>query len=205
LSIDDGRVFYQWRNGVVCCEGCDTSCEATSEYRGISSRGASWSLSNDSTVHWCGGSGYDSAMAQDLSEHDWLILPDSAEVREGRLTGTLSKSYCGGRGRAWKIANDSIEGNCARLPLSILGQSLGVVKPSSRLDLRVFREAHGWRLQTGLAAGERWTASVRDHAGRILSSSGFEGATGELSVEAHGLFLLEIRSSKGRTTRAIAR
>ena len=203
-SINDGRVFYQWRNGVVCCEGCDTLCEATSESRGISSRGATWSLSNDSTMRWCAGSGVDSTLVQDLSEHDWLILPDSAEVREGRLISTLSRGYCGGRAGAWKIVNDSVEWNCARFSLSDLGQSLGVLKPTSHLDLRVFREAHGWRLETGLAAGERWTATLRDHAGRILSSAGFEGTAGQLAVEAHGLFLLEIRSSKGRAIRTLA-
>jgi hypothetical protein len=199
-----GRVFYRWRNGVVCCEGCDTLCQTDSRTLGISSGGVELEVSNDSTFRCGWSTAYDPGMAQELS-NDWLILPDSSEVREGRLTSTFFPRTCAGRLRAWKIVNDTIKGECAKVALSDLDAGVGVTNRGSRSNLRVSSLANGIRVTTDALPGQKTTARLRDPSGRILSS--VETSTSEiiLPVEAHGFMVLEVDLG-GRTYRkSIAR
>lgn len=203
-KASNGRRIYEWRNGSVCCDACDSLCEPDSRAAGISSGGVRWAVSNDSTQHCDMDPDFDPGMASDLSS-EWLILPDSTEVRSGRLKTTFRNSICAGRIRAWRIIDDSISVACARVAVADLEAAVGVSPRAVRFAPRVFSCPKGIRVSSGLPEGERWTANVRDPSGRILSSNSFASPEALLSLDAKGVLLVEVRSSRGSVWTSIAR
>lgn len=199
-----GRNFYRWRNGVVCCEGCDTLCQTDSRTLGISSGGSLVDVSNDSTFRCGWSSAYDPGMAQELS-NDWLILPDSSEVRSGRLTSTFFPRACAGRLRAWKIVNDTIQGECTRVAVSDLEAGTGVTNRGVLSNLRIATLANGIRVSTGLPAGQKLLVRLRDPSGRILSSVESTASELVLPVEAHGFLVLEVECAGRKLRWTVAR
>jgi len=203
-KASNGRRIYEWRNGSVCCDGCDSICEPDSRAAGISSGGIRWTVSNDSTQHCDMDPDFDPGMATDLSD-DWLILPDSSEVRSGRLATTFRNSVCAGRNRAWRVQGDSITVACVRVAVADLEAAVGVSPRAVRFAPRVLSCQTGISVSSGLPEGERWTASVRDPSGRILSSHSFASPEAQLRLDAKGVLLVEVRSSRGSVWRSIAR
>ena len=203
-KASNGRRIYEWRNGVVCCEGCDSICAPDSRAEEISSGGVRWVVSNDSTNHCDPDSDFDPGMAADLSD-DWLILPDSAEVRSGRLTTTFRNSVCAGRHRAWRIVDDSISVACARIAVADLEAAVGVSPRAERFAPRVRSMRDGILVSSGLPEGERWSAIARDPFGRILSSHSAASPDAFIELESRGVLLVEVRSSRGSVWRSIAR
>lgn len=203
-KASNGRRIYEWRNGSVCCDACDSLCEPDSRAAGISSGGVRWAVSNDSTQHCGMDPDFDPGMATDLSD-DWLILPDSTEVRSGRLKATFRNSICAGRIRAWRIIDDSISVACVRVAVADLEAAVGVSPRAVRFAPRVLSCPKGIRVSSGLPEGERWTANVRDPSGRILSSISFASPEALVDLDAKGVLLVEVRSSRGSVWRSIAR
>ncbi|QQS06111.1 MAG: hypothetical protein IPK50_04275 [Fibrobacterota bacterium] len=188
-----GKRIYRWRN--------DTLASA------ISANGATVEVSNDSTFE-CerpdAANGIDRGLASDLAR-DWLIAPDSSEVRDGRLRSTFRHWYCGGRERSWEIHGDSITVGCARVALSDLEQTLGTA-PRNRLSkLLIMANATGLRVQPGLATGTPWSMVVRDASGRILTQRDSREFEETIPLAVRGILVVEIRSAIGATTRMVAR
>lgn len=203
-TASNGHRIYEWRNGAVCCDMCDSFCVPDSRAQGIASNGRSVVVSNDSTFDCGMGSDFDPGMAADLSS-EWLILPDSAEVRSGRLATTFRNSVCAGRHRAWKIVDDSISVACVRVAVADLEAAVGVAPRAKRFEPRVRSMRSGILVSSGLPEGERWSAIVRDPFGRILSSHSAASPDAMIEVESRGVLLVEVRSSRGSASKSIAR
>lgn len=203
-KASNGRRIYEWRNGSVCCDQCDSFCLPDSRAAGISSGGASVTVSNDSTQHCDMDPDFDPGMAHDLSD-DWLILPDSSEVRSGRLERTFRNHPCAGRLRAWRIRDDSISVACVRVAVADLEAAVGVSSRIARFAPRVLACPAGIRVSSGLSQGERWTAVVRDPFGRILSNRSLASPEALVGLDARGILLVEVRSSLGSVWMSIAR
>jgi len=199
-----GRRFYRWRNATVCCDGCDSLCQADAKSFGISSGGVDVEVSNDSGAHCGSSASYDPDLAQALSG-DWLILPDSTEVRAGRLTRTFTPMACGGRFSAWPIVRDSIVTGCARIAVSDLDPALGLAAHLQRMDVRAFPDANGVRVSTGLRPGQKTTVRLRNASGRILSNLETVSTEFVVPAEARGALLLEIESAGRTARRAVVR
>lgn len=203
-KASNGRRIYEWRNGAICCDGCDSFCLGDSRAEGISSDGRSVEVSNDSTRHCDIEPGFDPGMAADLAD-DWLILPDSAEVRSGRLATTFRNLPCQGRRRAWRIVDDSISVACVRIAVADLEAAVGVVPRAERFSPRVAWSPKGLVVSSGLPVGEPWTVRVLDPSGRILSNLASSSPDASVELEARGVLLVEVRSSRGAAWRSIAR
>ncbi|MBK8804795.1 MAG: hypothetical protein IPN71_22560 [Fibrobacteres bacterium] len=187
------RRFYRWQGDTLA--------------GGISALGATVEVSNDSTFEcWSPylPDLFDRDMTQELS-NDWLIAPDTAELRDGRLRTTFQRSICGFRERSWEIHGDSITVGCTRVALSDLEQTLGTAPRQRPSKLLIMANATGLRIQPGLATGTPWAVAVRDASGRVLTRRDSREFEETISLSARGILVVEIRSGAGTIRRMVAR
>lgn len=194
-----GRRIYKWINNALCCDHCDSLCV----YPGysISSSGPDVELSNDST-RYCSPGQIDRNIVSDMASKDWLILPDSAEVRTGRLNSTFHQRVCGGRYNSYEILNDSLFG----ISLVALEQmTTGVFRPASSLPLRIAAVPQGLRFSAEVPAGETWNVKIVSLSGQILTQCRRDGQELVLPLAGHGAVIIDVRTPNGAITRKMIR
>jgi len=193
LLVPDGRRVYQWSGvGGLCCENCDTVCNLYPPGDTVAYTGGNLILSNDST--WSCFGQIDTRLASDLSR-DWLILPDSAEVANGKLMATFHPYSCGGRTNAFEILNDSVDDQGVWIGLSELEEALSVGPGPVHPSLHARPVLQGWEVDWGNSSGDEASIRLSGPDGRII----FRGTTrnGQLlvPVAGHGIVFLEATRS----------
>jgi len=164
----------------------------------LAASGPDLELSNDSTAlcEWLKMP--DHAIAQDLAKNDWLLFLDTAEVRTGVLGATFKRNYCGIRGNAKAILNDSVFLGGVRIPMALLDQALDVPSAVRRgAILRISAVPTGLRVAQGADLTESVKIRVRTASGRLVTQALLTSREAVLPVSGHGIFLVEAESSRG--------
>lgn len=193
-----GRRVVSWRNTpMLCCTDCDTICDRGPAALGVSVSGVDVEVGNDSTRSCAPYSPIDHNAELDLARH-WVVFPDTAEVRTGVFTKSLRNPQCNSRPNAWPVVGDSVRYEGIGVALADLdGIVLGNTPRRSIPVAKILATATGLQVRTTYGPDARWTATARDHSGRILSSISSRGPTAMLAVSERGAILVEIRGPDG--------
>ena len=201
-----GRRIVVWHNSpAVCCDGCDTLCNPGPVGRTVSVSGPDVEVSNDSTRDCAPGSPIDRQIAQDMAR-DWIVFPDSVEVRTGLFYRNLQPDLCGTRIDAWPISGDSVRFEGLGISLAELaGQVVGLRPRLEAHPARILPTREGLRVETPYAEGTEWRVAALDPSGRILSSTSSRGPSAMLALSHRGMVVIEIRGPDGVLRRRTVR
>lgn len=192
-----GRHFYKWLNNPgPCCDNCDTLCQRGSFVEGISSSGPDVELSNDST-RGCRASTIQRDLKSAL-QGEWLVFPDSSELKTGRFKSTLENRVCfPGRMRAYPVQGDSFVFGSQRAPLTWLDEAVvGAIRPGKNLGVRIVSTSEGMIVRTGFRHGESWKARLIAPDGKTQEWVPSTMPELELGTGARGVLLVQISGPK---------
>jgi hypothetical protein len=130
------RVVQKWvQSARPCSDATDSLCYPAGDT--LASTGVELEFSNDSTFScYTPGLGLDADLPAQVAANDWLLLPDTSEVRQQKLIGTLGTAACVGRRNAYLIRNDSVAWGNTYVPLSLLDQALGIRRNRGKSGMR---------------------------------------------------------------------
>ncbi|MEN9352852.1 MAG: hypothetical protein RL318_177 [Fibrobacterota bacterium] len=205
LSKFSARKVYQWRNTrPACCQNCDTVCGEWPANE-ISTSGLDLTLSNATTERCEQFEWVDQDLAPALEGNQWLLLPDTSEIRTGRLWSTFNGQFCGGRRNAIQVVNDTVRWNGAELSLLALEQALGVAAKRQAPKVVISATSSGLRVIADPASSGLAQVLVRSVSGRVLTQSPMTTAELNVPLSGHGIFLVEVRGRQGVTHLRLAR
>ncbi len=197
-ALPTGRRMVTWRNApMLCCTNCDSLCDRGPAALGISVSGVDVEVGNDSTRTCAPFSAIDHDAELDLVRH-WVVFPDTAELRTGVFTESLRNPYCNMRPNAWPVVGDSLRYNGLGVALADLDRIVvGTTTRRASPVAKILTTSTGLQVRTPYGSGTEWSATARDHSGRILSSISSRGPSATLVLAHRGMVLIEIRGPDG--------
>lgn len=193
-----GRVFYKWFNNPgVCCDNCDSLCLRGSYAEGISSWGADVELSNDST-RFCNSGGIRKTLKKDL-QGEWLVFPDSSELKTGLFTTALEYQACfAGRVRAYPIHGDSVDFSSRRVALALLDEVvLGTVRSLKSRGFQIAPTKEGLAVvHSGCRQGETWTVRIITPDGKTHLQATSTSPEMEIRLPMRGILFVQVSGAQ---------